>query len=63
MTRYRFSVKLPSGLEKAKKKLQLVTLKLFMGIIQSLKIIKFLNTEECPECIWNIDETSLFIDS
>ena len=62
MRRYNLSCKLPSSLEKSRKSAASdpeIIYEYFDNIKTEINRLKIL---ERPECIWNIDETCLFID-
>ena len=63
MKRWKLSLKLPSPLEKARK-IASSDPEIIYGFYKLVEEqISKLGIQDRPECIWNVDETSLFIDA
>lgn len=62
MKRYRLNYKQPSALEKSRKTAS-ADPDIIYGFYSLLeKVLEKLGIAHRPECIWNVDETNLFIE-
>ena len=62
MKRYKLSVKTPSALEKVRKSASSDP-NIIYTYFQTLEyVMTRLKLKNCPECIWNVEETNLYTD-